>query len=108
VHRESGSRSGEADALNSLGGVMLATGQFDHARAEYAAALDLAVRTGDKYQQARAHRSLAQACHADCDPDQARRHWQQALALFTELGTPEADQVRAELAAADHDQRPRS
>ena len=30
-------------------------------------------------------------------------HWQQALALFTELGTPEGDQVRAQLAAADLD-----
>jgi tetratricopeptide (TPR) repeat protein len=52
--RELGSRSGEADALNSLGEVLLATGQPDHARAEYATALHLAVQTGDKHQQARA------------------------------------------------------
>jgi hypothetical protein len=27
----------------------------------------------------------------------ARRHWQRALALFTRLGTPEAEEVRARL-----------
>jgi hypothetical protein len=31
---------------------------------------------------------------------QARHHWPQALTLYTELGAPEADQVRAQLAAA--------
>jgi hypothetical protein len=29
----------------------------------------------------------------------------QALALFTELGTPEADQVRAQLSATEDDDR---
>jgi hypothetical protein len=63
-------------------------------------ALALAAHTGQKYQQARAHHGLGQVSHADGDPSQARRHWQEALALFTELGTPEARQVRAQLAAA--------
>jgi hypothetical protein len=31
------------------------------------------------------------------DAEQARWHWQQALSLFTELGAPGADQVRAHL-----------
>ena len=39
-------------------------------------------------------------------PGQARRHWQQALAEFTRLGTPEADQVRAQLTEAETDGRP--
>jgi tetratricopeptide (TPR) repeat protein/transcriptional regulator with XRE-family HTH domain len=96
--QEIGSRSGEADALNSLGEMLLATGQPDRARAEHNAALDLAARTGDKYQQARAHHGIGQACRAGGDVGGACRHWQQALALFTELGTPEADQVRTQLA----------
>jgi DNA-binding SARP family transcriptional activator/tetratricopeptide (TPR) repeat protein len=103
LHRESGHRSGEADALNSLGDVRLATGRPGHARAEYDAALALAAQTGDKYQQARAHHGLGQACHASGDRGTARRHWQQALAMFAELGTPEADQVRAELASSSLD-----
>ena len=93
LRRGLGSRSGEADTLNSLGEVLLATSQPDRARHEHAAALGLATQTGDKYQQARAHHGLGHACHADCDPAGARSHWQQAFALFTELGTPEAGQV---------------
>jgi hypothetical protein len=29
--------------------------------------------------------------------DQARHHWQRALAMFTELNAPDADEVRARL-----------
>jgi hypothetical protein len=36
-------------------------------------------------------------CRALGDEDQARRHWQEALAIFTELGVPEAGEVRARL-----------
>jgi tetratricopeptide (TPR) repeat protein len=71
-YRELGSRSGEADALNSLGEVLVATGRRHHGRAEYAAALGLAAQTGDKYQQARAHRGLGQACRASRDPGAVR------------------------------------
>jgi tetratricopeptide (TPR) repeat protein/DNA-binding XRE family transcriptional regulator len=99
LYRKIGNRSGEADALNSCGDVLLATGQPDHARAEYATALGLAAQTGDKYQQARAYHGLGEACLSGGDPSGARRHWQEAVALFAELGTPEADQVRAQLAA---------
>jgi tetratricopeptide (TPR) repeat protein len=88
--------------------VAIAAGQHSHARTEYAAALDLATETSDKYQQARAHHGLGQARRASGDLDQALGHWQQALALFTGLGTPEAEQVRAEMAAAGHGQHPRS
>jgi predicted negative regulator of RcsB-dependent stress response len=85
-----------------LGEVLLATGHPDQARAEHDAALGLATQAGEKYQQARAYHGIGHACHADGDPVQARRHWQQALDLFTELGTLEARQVRERLAAA-HD-----
>jgi hypothetical protein len=34
-------------------------------------------------------------CRALGDEDQARRHWQDALAVYTELGVPEAGEVRA-------------
>jgi tetratricopeptide (TPR) repeat protein len=98
---EIGDRSSEAQALNSLGDVLVATGQPGDARAQNAAALALAGQGGDRYEQARAHYGLARACDADGDPGQAVHHWRQALDLYTELGAPEADQVRARLAAAD-------
>ncbi|HEY7265692.1 MAG TPA: tetratricopeptide repeat protein [Trebonia sp.] len=99
LNRELGNEAGEADALNSLGEVLLAAGQLDRARAEYGVALGLAAQAGEKYQEARAHRGLGEARRASGDPSGARRHWRQALDLFSELGTPEADQVRAQLDA---------
>jgi hypothetical protein len=58
--------------------------------------------SGERYEQARAHRGLARSYYADGDADQARHHWQQALALYTALDAPEADQIRAQLSTADH------
>jgi DNA-binding SARP family transcriptional activator/Tfp pilus assembly protein PilF len=98
LRRETGDQAGEAETLNGLGEVSLAAGQSGQARTRHAAALALASQTGDKYQEARARHGLGSACAAG-DPGQARRYWQQALTLYTELGTPEAGQVRAALAA---------
>jgi Flp pilus assembly protein TadD len=53
--------------LNGLGEVSLATGQPDPART---------------------HHDLGLAHQATGDSGQARRHWQQALTLYTSLGTP--------------------
>ncbi len=99
LFQEMGDRSGEADTLNGLGEVLIATGQLDGAHTSHAAAFGLARPIGDKYQQARALAGLGRAYHAAGDEDQARQHGQQALELFTELGVPEADEVRAHLAA---------
>jgi len=103
LFREIGDRPGEAYALNGLGEALLATGQPGDARAWHRTALGLAHRIGDKYQQARAHNGLARTFQAAGDLGQARRQWRRALALFTELGVPEAGQVRAQLAEAAGD-----
>jgi DNA-binding SARP family transcriptional activator/Tfp pilus assembly protein PilF len=99
LFQEIGDRSGEADALNSLGEAHLAIGQPSRARTHHTAACDIASDIGDKYQQARAHDGLARAHHALARPGQGRHHWAKALALYTHLGTPEANQMRAQLAA---------
>jgi DNA-binding SARP family transcriptional activator/tetratricopeptide (TPR) repeat protein len=98
LFREIGERAGEAEALNALGEVFLATGRPGQARTQYSAALGLAARIGEKYEQARAHDGLARAHQATGDHGQASQHWQEALDLYIELGSPEADQVRAQLA----------
>jgi len=101
LFQEIGDRSGEADALNSLGEVLIATGQFNEAHTRHAAALDIADPIGDKYEQARAHNGLGHACHATGERDQGRRHWQEALKLYTMLGVPEAHLVRVQLIPGD-------
>ncbi len=102
VFRETGDRDGEAEALNRMGETLHATGQSEQARAQHAAALALAVETGDRYQQARAHAGVAHTRHAAGEHGLAGQHWQHALTLYTELGVPDADDVRAHLAALGH------
>ncbi len=102
IFHETGNRDGEAEALNRVGETLHATGQSEQARAQHAGALTLAIETGDPYQQACAHTGLAHTHHAAGEHGLARLHWQQALTLYTNLGVPDADDVRAHLAALGH------
>jgi DNA-binding SARP family transcriptional activator/tetratricopeptide (TPR) repeat protein len=95
--RDMGSQQKQAEALDLLGEVSLATGDHRQAGSHYAAALELASRMGDTYQQARAYDGLGSSYRAGGDHEQARDHWQHALTRYAEMGTPEADQVRAKL-----------
>ncbi len=99
--REIGDRAGVTEALNSLGETLLATGRAADASTPLAAALALAGQTGNRHQRARAHQGLGHARHDLGDPGQARRDWQEALALYTEIGASEAEQIRT-LLARDH------
>jgi len=101
LFREIDDRSGEADALNGLGETLLGAGRHDQARGHHAAALSIAGQSGDRHEQARAHHGLARAHLVTGDRDRARHHWQEALAGYADLGVPEAEQVRAQLAALD-------
>jgi DNA-binding SARP family transcriptional activator/Tfp pilus assembly protein PilF len=101
-----GDRSGEAEALNGLGEMFLATRRPGEARTQHAAALDLAGQVGHPYEQARAHSGLGDSYHLAGHLAQARSHWQEALTLYADLGVPEANQVRAQLGAADDDVSP--
>lgn len=101
VSEETGDLSSQANTLNGLGELLLATGQHAVARARHAAALTVAVKASETHQQARAHAGLSAACRACGDLDGALHHQQRALALYTRLGAPEADQIRARLADTD-------
>lgn len=102
LFREIGDRYCEATALSSLGETHHAVGQFDGARIQHTAALMLATEIDHRYEQARAHNGLAHTHHAAGDRDRARQHWREAFTLYTDLGVPEADDVRALLAVLDH------
>ena len=68
------------------------------ARALHTTALGIAEDIGDPHPLADAHDGLATVQHADGHVDLARKHWQEALALYTAVGAPCADQVGARLA----------
>lgn len=73
-----------------------ASGDNEAALHAYRAALDLSAGMGERVQRARATHRIAQVLHAT-----GRHHpasWDDALSEYTELGLPEADEVRAELA----------
>jgi tetratricopeptide (TPR) repeat protein len=120
LYRQTGDRDGEAGALNALGDAARAAGHPEPALDRHASALTLATDTGDRFQQARAHDGLAHAhdtlahahhtlAHADhtlAHKAEAGRHWRHALALFTDLGTPEAAEVQAALTALDRADTP--
>ena len=103
LSREMGDLSGEAEALNGLGEVFLAIHEPGSAWDRHTSALALADQIGDKNERARAHDGLGRAAQASGDAERARRHWRRALSLYTELGAPEADQVRARLEPAEPD-----
>ncbi len=95
LFRQAGDKSGEADALNSLGELCLAEGKPDSACGWHARALALADSIGEKYEQARAHDGLAGAhCAAD-EPGPGLGHWRLALAIYADLDVPEAARLRA-------------
>jgi tetratricopeptide (TPR) repeat protein len=98
LYREIGYPTGEASALNNLGEIRRVTGALREAHIQHTAALALAGYIGDRYEQARAHNGLAHAHHASSDSEQARHHWQKALTLYSALGIPDADDIRAHLA----------
>jgi DNA-binding SARP family transcriptional activator/tetratricopeptide (TPR) repeat protein len=97
LYRQIGRQYGEIETLRSLARALHGSGQPAAARAELAAALGLAADTGNTYQEAAAHRDLAESHQHAGEDEQARHHWQHALTLFTQLGGPEADQLRAQL-----------
>jgi tetratricopeptide (TPR) repeat protein len=93
--REEGNLCSQAEALNGAGEALLASGQPEEARTCLIEALSLAEETGYRYQQARAHRGLAAACHGVAELEQARQHWQHALDIYTRLGVAEAAEMQA-------------
>jgi tetratricopeptide (TPR) repeat protein/transcriptional regulator with XRE-family HTH domain len=99
LHRQAGYQQGEIEVLRALAETLHGAGQPAAARAELQTALQLAADTGNTYEQASTHRHLAEDCHRGGADEQARHHWQQALTLYTQLGVPEADQVRSLLSA---------
>ncbi|ROP33580.1 tetratricopeptide repeat protein [Couchioplanes caeruleus] len=95
--RETGFRGCEPWSLNGLGEAAHAVGRPADALAHHTAAHTIAAEAGGRDQQARALTGLGHAHEALGNLDLAREHYRHALLLWTDLGLPEADQVRVRL-----------
>lgn len=71
--------------------------QPDSALARHRAALGLTEHTHDRFEQARALDGMARVLDGAGQPAQAHQHWREALAIYSALGVPEAEQARAHL-----------
>ncbi|NUR30714.1 MAG: tetratricopeptide repeat protein, partial [Catenulispora sp.] len=99
MHRELGRVRGAAVCLNVLGLTATALGDPAEAVARHEAALECIGAAGEPLVRGHAHLGLARAHRALGRPDPARRHAEQALALYTAIGGHEADEVRELLGA---------
>jgi Tetratricopeptide repeat len=99
--REHGYQLFEGKALTTLAGIDLDLDQPDQAREHAEQALALHRVTGQRLGQARTLVILGHALRRTDGSQAALPCWQEALALFTECGSPEADQVWALLRGAE-------
>jgi Flp pilus assembly protein TadD len=92
--KQSGYRLLEAPAATAHATVTLAQGRLDEAIDRATAALVVHDDIGYKLGQARTRMLLGEAQDRRGDRHAARDQWRRALTLFTELGLPEAAEVR--------------
>jgi tetratricopeptide repeat protein len=85
--------------LNGLGEAAHTVGRTVEALNHHSAAHAVVAGTGDRAQHARALTGIGRAHRTLGNRVLAREHYQHALAIYTDLGMPEADQVRTDLAA---------
>jgi len=96
IARELGDEHLAGELLGRWGDTLLARDRPKAALRAYRRALAKNTMNGNRYQQARAHHGIARSLSSLGVPDAAGPHRDRALALYTELGVPEADDVRAE------------
>lgn len=91
-------RDGEAYSLNDLGVVYRRQGRHDQALACQRESLAIRQDLGDRYGQASSLRELGVTLRELKRFEEAREHWADALAIFGQLQTSDADHIRDLLA----------
>ncbi|MDH6579455.1 BTAD domain-containing putative transcriptional regulator [Kitasatospora sp. MAP5-34] len=94
-----GDRNSEAQVLNSLGHLHQTLGQTAQAVSAYRQSVDVHRENGHRPAEADALVKLGDAHRAAGDLAEAQEHWRAALAILTDLGRPDAEEVRAKLSA---------
>jgi tetratricopeptide (TPR) repeat protein len=95
IAEDIGERSVRAMALNGLGRALAALGEPDSALERHELARAAAVEIGDRLQHARALAGVARCLEETGRARQAHPHWRRAEEIYTELGVPDADEIRA-------------
>ncbi|GAA4473415.1 tetratricopeptide repeat protein [Phytohabitans houttuyneae] len=93
-------QDGQASAHNGLGEAANTSNQPAAAIAHHTNALTTATGTGARDQQARAHTGLAHAHRTLANHHHANHHYRQAISIYTQLGMPDVDHLRAQLTTA--------
>ncbi|MDQ0376136.1 AfsR/SARP family transcriptional regulator [Amycolatopsis thermophila] len=94
---ELGNLLGEANAWDTVGYARQSLGHLDEAVRCYDKAVSMYRRHGSRYYEGRSLNHLGDAHQARGDLPAARQAWQAAVALLEELGSPDADRIRAKL-----------
>lgn len=92
---------GEVHAQLGIADILLDSGNFAEAAADYRFALDSLEKQSVPRPLAWAHFGLGRASAALGRDDQAREHLNSALELYEQLQRPEADEARAALEALE-------
>lgn len=84
----------------------LRAGDLSLARSTARGALDVLSALGSKQGMAESHQLLAESAERQGDAEQAAEHWEQALRLYTEIGSSKADHIAQRLAGPDRGPQP--
>jgi tetratricopeptide (TPR) repeat protein len=106
LNRQLGIRHGEAATWDSLGYAEHHLGHYHDATDCYRHALSLFREAGDRFSEAEILTHLGDTRQAAGDQPEAHDAWRHALAILDDLHHPDADQVRARLAAAPRPRAP--
>jgi tetratricopeptide (TPR) repeat protein len=103
IYRAIGARLGEANCIFGLADLDRQDGRWETAEQKYRQALDYYQATGMAFNAALALQRLGHTAKDTGDRAQARDYYQAALDLFTQIGSPTAKQVRADLESLEDD-----
>jgi tetratricopeptide (TPR) repeat protein/transcriptional regulator with XRE-family HTH domain len=99
VFREANDIASLSETLADLSALYLKQHQFHEAIVAATEAVGLSRQSGSRRIEARALALLGRAHRDRAEPQQAQQCWRDAMAIFTDLGHPQADEIAADLRA---------